>query len=769
MELVLHFPTVSVIRRALFAVVAILTAAVVNAAPARDDAMRLLDASGFDAMLREDASRDGALTESLPSFLPPELRAAMVRAIDQSMGYAVMRRSMADELAARFDPAAVDRQLRWWASTSGQAVSKAQVESFRELVGPSGIRVDGGSPSAAAIALSSESPYPALLDKLARMSRQTSECLRMALAFRRICLDTASVDVAFPADVVIAHYSKLPGADIAALRAYLATPGARESAGLLADAYLRARGKAYATAQGALEDALARFARGKIRNESDAGEMLTAVTSRIDQDESLDQVLLLLHSLRKFMPRDPRVLVELARVSIKQGTLNRPYSHGQPRPMDRTYLDDAQSWMNQAIALAPGRADTLVLAGHLAYLKHDFDKSISLLEQARSIGTNNPWLELNLADTLWAYGQSKNEDPALLERAAQELANALKGRLSDGMRRHANHALAHVYAEQRDISRARAQFRILLAGSSGSYRRWAENDYAQFLFLWTDDLDGALAAAREARSLEGFDDEADFYAQLLLVKAERLYAGAQPAEAARHVREARLVAPGLERNFARLAYLPKTLPAIFALKSAGVIGDLSGSNGGLALVYACAHASAADVERLIRARADPNYLHPDEGTPLDRAIMTRNLPALKALLAHGADASMKDHKGLSAVKYAEMVMRRTDPKDVEILASLRNAVKAGSTNEPVGGPLKPGYTYQTLKKISGDRYGHDLAVGTRVVFAEYCTYRDQNLECLKFRHPVTPGAFLDVALEKAQLVTWQEWFKEIGPAAASSK
>jgi hypothetical protein len=42
--------------------------------------------------------------------------------------------------------------------------------------------------------------------------------------------------------------------------------------------------------------------------------------------------------------------------------------------------------------------------GYITYLQRDFRRSIELLEQARSIGTDSPWLRINLGDALWAEG-----------------------------------------------------------------------------------------------------------------------------------------------------------------------------------------------------------------------------------------------------------------------------------------------------------------------------------------------------------------------------
>jgi hypothetical protein len=768
MDSVVKYSTVPAIARALLAVVAMFAAATGNAQSARPDVTRLLEATGFDDLLRVDASRDEKLMELSPSFLPPGLRSDMARAVDESMGYAGMRRAMAEALAARLDSAAVDQQLRWWASPPGKSVSAAQLAAFRVLT-ETASETTGRPTAAVAQGVPDESPFAVPLLKLAQVSRRTNECLGLSLAFRRICADTSGTPIAAAAEAQRAQYAKLPAGDDAAFRAYLKTPGARETVGILADAYLRTRTARYAETQRAIEGALARFARKEIGGKPEADAMLPALIARIDEDSSFEEVSLMLHLLRSLSPSDPRVLVELSRVSMKRGVLNRWNVVGQPPGIDPGYLEDAQSWMDSAIALDPKRADTLVLAGYLAYVKLDFDKSISLLEQARSIGTNNPWLAINLADALWAKAQSKHGDRVLLGRAAQEFSAALVKPLTDDMRLHANSALSSIYSELRDVAKARAQYQRWIAESNGAAKVRANHEYSRFLFFYTDDLDGSIAAARQVSALGGIDQSESFLAQVLLVKAAKLYANNQAADAAKLVKQARLAVPGIERAYARLAFLPKTLPGVFALLGSGLVGDLSGSEGGLVLVYASRYASAADVERLIRVRANPNYLSPEAGTPLAGAIVGRNLPAVKVLLAHGADMSLRNRDGLLPLEYAEMIMRRTNPNDAQILATMRTAVKGTPSAEPVGAPLKAGYIYEVLRRFSSERNSNSLEVGARVTFSHNCNVTDSNVACLDFRHPTVPGVLLDIQMEKAELVSWQEWFKEIGPAPAPAK
>jgi len=735
--------------------------------------MRLLESSGFDSILRLDAKRDATLNAEISELMPPELRAEIAGAVDHTLGYAEMRRTMSEAVASRFDSAVIDRNLRWWASSTGQAVAAAQIAAFRELTDPQPVSAPG-APVPAARAEAQTSPFSLRLADLAGTSRGTWECLRMIVGFRRECADPQAksqpVDehagaVPDTANIMSSPYARLSAADLAAFKVYLDSPRAGEVVSALVDSYLQTRASSFGRVKSLIDDAVGRFARTRIGNDSDA--TLGSVISLIDDGRSLEEARLILHLLRSLKPRDPRALVELARVAIKQGPLiHDRVPPGEPAAVDPVFLDDAQSWIDHAIALEPKRADTLVLAGHLAFLKHQYPESIALLEKARRIGTNNPWLPLNLSDALWALGQDKEMDRGYLGRAAQELETALAKGLPVRMRLHALDSLTHIYADLGDFDKARDQFQRRISSSSEYAKASAWAEYTWFLLYRAGDIEGSIAAARETIRFGDFETGNSALSQALLVKAGRLYLNGQPTAVAKLVQEAQIAMPGLQRNYSGFARLRLTLPAVFALHEAGVIGDLSSSEGGQTLLLACVHASAADIERLIKWGADPNYLDPDEGAPLHMAIRARNLAAIRALLAHGADVSMRDQDGQMPLEFAEMYVEKSERDGADIVAVLRAASASDTAAAPVGTPLRSGYIYEALKPISGDRQGHDVKVGMRLTFISNCQYTDDSIACLNFKQPGNEDFMMDVAVLKDQLVSWQEWFKEIGPAPA---
>ena len=69
-------------------------------------------------------------------------------------------------------------------------------------------------------------------------------------------------------------------------------------------------------------------------------------------------------------------------------------------------------------------------------------------------------------------------------------------------------------------------------------------------------------------------------------------------------------------------------------------------------------AQAATIARLIDAGAEPNAMNMDGATPLHRAVRTRCAAAVKALLAFGADPSLKNKGGSTARQLATLTTGR---------------------------------------------------------------------------------------------------------------
>lgn len=135
-----------------------------------------------------------------------------------------------------------------------------------------------------------------------------------------------------------------------------------------------------------------------------------------------------------------------------------------------------------------------------------------------------------------------------------------------------------------------------------------------------------------------------------------------------------------------LASLEVTYPGIRALHAASILTDFSGPVGGLILERTAKWAGAAEIEELLAWGANPNYMHPEEGTALRRAILSDNVAAVKVLLAHGADTTARDKNGRLP---KELIGDLADTQRAEILAMVGKAGRQGVPAVPTASAHVP--------------------------------------------------------------------------------
>ncbi|MEP6634396.1 MAG: hypothetical protein ABJA62_09330, partial [Luteimonas sp.] len=231
-----------------------------------------------------------------------------------------------------------------------------------------------------------------------------------------------------------------------------------------------------------------------------ASETLEDITENVDKGIQLDSAYERLQAMRIEDPMNPEILIQLARIEIKLATSGSDTMYvGIPSSeLDRKTLEPAESLLAEAVKLNPNYADTWVLYGHLAYLKFDFMRSRTMLERAKALGTSNPWLHINLGDTLWAMGSLGPMSEELVRQAEREYQTGLAMKPSPSARTRAYQQLVYIYIRLRDVEHAKEYSKKILDMSSGKGRAYALHTQAIVLFQSANDVDGAIIKAREA-------------------------------------------------------------------------------------------------------------------------------------------------------------------------------------------------------------------------------------------------------------------------------
>lgn len=746
-----------------------------------DSRRQLIRLTSLDNILRTDAEQAGFISDRLPEDLPSELRSDLRRVIDANLDYNKMEDALLKTAFSKIDRSTLDLNARWWASSSGREIAKAESSIYASLFGDS--TFEAYNPTAQPQDPSNSGLVDDLLTAgkyshfVADLLLATGDSRRCLLAGLDATATSGCAQGLSPLDgkadqltssiarVAVARYLRVSAGDLNAYLVYLRSTDTLSTLTTLRTAELEVEKQSWQKAMQQVNIAIDTYAKSHFGGVNDA--KLGEIVGDIDTGQNLPQARFTLSLMRRGGPPNAAVLVQSARVTLKlaqdlTGSDNAP---SVPQ-IDASSLESAQRYIDEALALDANRADALMISGHIAYLQRRFQQSADLLEKAKAMGDTSPWLHVNLGDTLWAIAmQPPGVNRPIGQRAAEEFEAALKSPLPSAAENRAVHQLGAIYAELSDLPKADLYQRRYISMVEGRFKAYALHRYAHFLLFYARDTDGALSAARQAVQIYDFPAGRSFLLQMLTIKGGDLVAAGRPHDAVPFLNEARQMQPDLESMCPELARLPGLFPGVFGIHSAGGIKDFSGRIGGQTLVYASMYATSKQIEQLLSWGANPNYLDPDEGTPLHNAILADNVGAVKTLLAHGANPLTPFTDGRLP---SDLNGDPSDAKRSEILADIRKAAGGrGSAIAEPGAPFKMGYEYRVQKSLDGVINGASWAdsydVGEHLVYTRECRFTDSTVACFIFKKLADQGRPHMLAIGKDQLVSWTNWFKEIGP------
>jgi tetratricopeptide (TPR) repeat protein len=744
---------------------------------------QLIQLTSQDNILRIDAEQAGFIIDRLPEDLPQELRSQVRRAVDVNLDYNKMQQALISGAASKLDRDRLDSHSRWWASTSGRAIARAESSIYAALFADSSFDIyhHADTPADQSNAELVEeviqaSQFPEFVSQLGQATTALRLCLVSNVMAAEQTTDCAQIKNTMSthaaslteriARIAAAKYSSVSSGDLGAYLAFLGSDNAFATLKVLRAANLQVEQDSWQRALQQADSAVAAYAKSHFSRVDAA--TLNAIIADIDNARNLPQARFNLRLLSRSAPPDARVFVQLARVTLKlaRDVTDNDAAPSVPR-LDGASLKAAQQYIDEALALDPHSADTLMIAGHIAYLQRQFQHSVELLENAAKAGGTSPWLHVNLGDVVWALGmQPPAVNHAYIQRAADEFETALRSPLPPAAENRAVHQLGAAYAELGEVAKADGYYRRYVSMESGRNKAYAQHRYAHFLLFYAKDTDAALAAAREAVQTYDFPLGRTFLLQMLLIKAGTLVSSGRTNELTPLLDEARQMQPDLAPLGPELARLPAMYPGVIGIHAAGADKDFAGRMGGQMLVLACLYATPQQIEQLLAWGANPNYFDPDEGTPLHLAILANNVDAVRTLLAHGANPSTPFIDGRTP---SELASGSSDSRRAEILVLVRSAGGISDSSAAIGGPFKLGYEYLLKKDLDGIIDGKTWAAdpysaGEHLIYQGECRYTDSSVGCFLFKRSAIQGRVFQLAITKKDLVSWTEWFQELGLA-----
>ncbi len=203
------------------------------------------------------------------------------------------------------------------------------------------------------------------------------------------------------------------------------------------------------------------------------------------EGEKLSQAQKILQSILKKDATYAPAFLELGRAYIMAGYINR-------NNYDATALSPAEASIKKALEIEPNYADAYVLLGHLYTNIKQYNEARIALQKADSIGTQNPWLQINWATLLekmgdWDGAAKRYQivfDSKTQNRKAYE--GALEGLITCSIHKGDMDAADRWHKEQ-----------VAYSPSSA----WAWGNYASFQLFEHNDVSGAIKNGEKALSI----------------------------------------------------------------------------------------------------------------------------------------------------------------------------------------------------------------------------------------------------------------------------
>lgn len=369
----------------------------------------------------------------------------------------------------------------------------------------------------------------------------------------------------------------------------------------------------------------------KILSPPEQDQLVSAAKTKLDewggQGEMLDEAVGKLRQVLRDNPKHVQAHIEMARYYMKSGYIN--FRNFEPGALDR-----AEQEIRLALQADPNSANAYVLLGHVYHNRRRPQQAVEALQRAETIGTDNPWLDLNWADALMEMEQWKTAEERLCKAEARFAndKNPPRGAMISLYEK-----MVFVYEHQGSKEAADGAYRKAIAINPTA--AWTHGNYADFLLFRLGNPDAAIEEASKALSLMNYGAAratlaAAQYAKWVQLKKQ------QPAKAAEYSKLMQQNAFGLSWIMPQAGKSVDAGPAIqdmvMALIERGVSIDARDEHGDTALTLAAYEGNLKAVNWLIQHGADVNVRENQGWTALSLAKYKRHVTIVETLLKHGA-------------------------------------------------------------------------------------------------------------------------------------
>ena len=411
-------------------------------------------------------------------------------------------------------------------------------------------------------------------------------------------------------------------------------------------------------------------------SESHKDKLLAEVINRLDRGSELGTAGSLLEELLEIDAANPAVHVEHARYIMKTSGASRSISNSARVAWPPGVMDKTKAALDQALKLDPDRADTLVLYGYVAMQRREYSDALKMLRHADKIGTDNPWLYVNWADTLMEIATEQKDSDAEAKAMVYFEKALERSPPHPQTSNSAADSLVAYYLRTGDLDKAEAVYHKVLEITDNSAR--AHHTYANFLMQYRGDADAAFEHAEKARDGRYAKYQSkEIMARALCLKASRIMAETGDRDQAQPLFEQ---AERLYPDYAEFAFDATWLPVqrvmLKGMSQYGVDIFADEDNRQISIIHMAVMRNDIELTREILALGgNPNQPNADNGTPLHAALFHSGPDMVDLLLSHGADPTTKYRDGRTPI---EIVERFRGPNRERYITSLTTAIEQRS-------------------------------------------------------------------------------------------
>ena len=275
------------------------------------------------------------------------------------------------------------------------------------------------------------------------------------------------------------------------------------------------------------------------------------------------------------------------------GKYSNYYTEGEYTPGT---LEQAQAFVLSAIQVNPSFADGYVLLGYIQIQRRDLDEAEKSLTKAESLGTNNPWLDLN-----WALLNRITDNNAAYESRLRRVLQSDTAGVE--AKSEAYEYLTSDYIEAGSHDKAVALYEKRIKQDPAN--AWLRGNFAGYLSQ-IGRYDEAISQARSALQIMDYGIGRRALATALCRKWAALVANGAGGDAEQYFTEASAVYPPLNEIMAYGASSPGGEQLTKALIMKGVSIDAQAEDGSTALLIATNRNREKVVQTLLNLNANPN-------------------------------------------------------------------------------------------------------------------------------------------------------------------